>query len=296
VTRNSRGAGPPGGCSWSGEAGRRLPSSGEGPASGGGRRLVGEGELAWDATPLAGSRPARPWSDVQASARLVEGASAVGGGRGGCVLSRSGGAARSRAAGRRGGEAGATLGAGLRGPERAARQGAGACGRTGCRARRAGVGSSAAGGDEAVRRPGRVASCSAGRSVQEGGAGPGRGEAGARRAWPGPRRQSATSGGYGSAAPEAAGGLEQAGARAQARPSARRRGSATDARVRETGEGGARRRRGEQGGRDEEGGREKGSRRLGGGRRWEEGRRLGGRRRLQGEENPWRLWLCVEKT
>jgi hypothetical protein len=62
-------------------------------------------------------------------------------------------------------------------------------------------------------------------------------ELGARAS--GPRRQTATSGGYGSAAPEVAGGLEQAGARAQAGPSARRRGSATDARVRETVEGGA---------------------------------------------------------
>jgi hypothetical protein len=90
VTRNSRGAGPPGGCSWTGEAGRRLPSSGEEPASGGGRRLVGEGEHVWDATPQAGSRPARPCLDAQASARLEEGASAVGGGRGGCVLVRKG--------------------------------------------------------------------------------------------------------------------------------------------------------------------------------------------------------------
>jgi hypothetical protein len=38
VTRNSRGAGPPGGCSWLGEAGRRrLPSSGDASRSGEGR-------------------------------------------------------------------------------------------------------------------------------------------------------------------------------------------------------------------------------------------------------------------
>jgi hypothetical protein len=38
MTRNSRGAGPPGGCSWLGEAGRRrLPSSGDASRSGEGR-------------------------------------------------------------------------------------------------------------------------------------------------------------------------------------------------------------------------------------------------------------------
>jgi hypothetical protein len=54
---------------------------GEEPASGGGRRLAGEGELAWDATPLAGSRPSRPCSDAQASARLVEGGRPPPGGK-----------------------------------------------------------------------------------------------------------------------------------------------------------------------------------------------------------------------